>query len=224
MRGKEARRGVKNGGIGEWQWVAPTNGAGGEGRIRGEEDLERLSPEMGFERRSGKVKSMNIGEVRIVNGRLEGRVATRTIDLPRIGLRKVDSQNPRAPVYEILALNVARRWVQVGALWEAVAKKSGEIFLAGNIDDPSLPEPLPVAFFPTDNGGYSIAWRRDTLRSDFGGTGFGAANYDRMGGGDAGYDRAEESGFGASTAGMDGSLAGADAGFDRQADFERLNG
>jgi hypothetical protein len=45
-----------------------------------------------------------------------------------------------------------------------------------------------------------------------------------MGGGDAGYDRAEDSGFGASTAGMDGSLAGADAGFDRQADFERLNG
>ena len=65
---------------------------------------------------------------------------------------------------------------------------------------------------------------RDTLRSDFGGTGFGAANYDRMGGGDAGYDRADDSGFGASTAGMDGSLTGADAGLDQEADFERLNG
>ena len=156
---------------------------------------------------------MNIGEVRIVNGRLEGRVATRTIDLPRIGLRKVESQNPRAPAYEILALNVARRWVQVGALWEAVAKKSGEVFLAGNMDDPSLPEPLPVAFFPTENGGYSIAWRRDTLRSDFGGTGFGAANYDRMGGGETGYEAGVDSGFGGSTADMSGALVGTDAGF-----------
>lgn len=62
---------------------------------------------------------MNIGEVHLVNGRLEGRLATRTIDLPRIGLRKVESMNPRAPVYEVIALNVARRWVQVGALWES---------------------------------------------------------------------------------------------------------
>jgi uncharacterized protein (DUF736 family) len=151
---------------------------------------------------------MNIGEIRVVNGRLEGQLATRTIDLPRIGLRKVESMNPRAPVYEILALNVARRWVQVGALWEAFTKKTGEAFLAGNIDDPSLPEPLAIALFQTEDGGYSIAWRRDTLRSDFGGSGFGAANYDRMEpavGGDR-YAGGDEGGFGASTAGPEGAF------------------
>lgn len=39
---------------------------------------------------------MNIGEIRNVNDRLTGSIATRTIDLPRIGLRKVESMNPRA--------------------------------------------------------------------------------------------------------------------------------
>src|SRR3546814_1243342 len=102
---------------------------------------------------------MNIGEIRNVNGRLSGSIATRTIDLPRIGLRKVESTNERAPVYEVIALNVARRWVQIGALWEAASKETGEVFLAGNIDDPSLPEPLPVALFPTEGDGYTIAWR-----------------------------------------------------------------
>ena len=159
---------------------------------------------------------MNIGEVREINGRLEGRIATRTIDLPRIGLRKVDSMNARAPVYEVLALNIARRWVQVGALWEAVAKKTGEAFLAGNIDDPSLPEPLPVALFPTENGGYSIAWRRDTLRSDFGGSGFGAQNY---GNGQRDYGAAPQGGFGDSTAGDAGDMSRSDLPVDDEVPF-----
>ncbi|NKJ00419.1 DUF736 domain-containing protein [Novosphingobium sp. SG707] len=150
---------------------------------------------------------MNIGEVSLQHGRLMGRIATRTIDLPRIGLRPVESQNPRAPRYEVVALNVARRWVQIGALWEAETKKTGEVFLAGNIDDPSLPEPLPVALFRNENGGYAIAWRRDTLRSDAGGSGFGTSNYD-MQGGDAGgrYEGGADNGFGDSTAGPDGTV------------------
>ncbi|WP_239659656.1 DUF736 domain-containing protein [Sphingobium sp. CFD-2] len=51
---------------------------------------------------------MNIVEVREINGRLEGRIVTRTIDLPRSGLRKVESMNPRAPAYEVIALRSAR--------------------------------------------------------------------------------------------------------------------
>ena len=125
---------------------------------------------------------MNIGEVQNVNGRLTGSIATRTIDLPRIGLRKAESTSDRAPLYEILTLNVARRWVQIGALWEAASKKTGEAFLAGSVDDPGLPEPLPVALFPTEDGGYTIAWRRETLRAEFNG-GFSALlSIDLMGG------------------------------------------
>jgi len=146
---------------------------------------------------------MNIGEIRSVNGRLTGSIATRTIDLPRIGLRKVDSTSDRAPVFEILALNVARRWVQIGALWEAFSKKTGEAFLAGSVDDPGLPEPLPVALFPSEDGGFTIAWRRETMRAEFGG-GFGTSQRN--------YDQRPQDGFGESTAGADGAMMGASAG------------
>jgi len=157
---------------------------------------------------------MNIGEIVVVNGRLEGRIATRTIDLPRIGLRKVESMNDRAPVYEILTLNVAKRWVQIGALWQAAMKRTGEVFLAGNIDDPSLPEPLPIALFPNETGGYSIAWRRDTVRSDLGGSGF--ANAASFGGQRAPEDMGD-GGFGSSTAGDNGELT------ERRTDDQRID-
>ena len=112
---------------------------------------------------------MNIGEFNIRNGRLLGSIATRTIDLPRLGLRPVESDNDRAPVFEIIALNVGNRWVQVGALWEAVAKHTtGEVFLQGSIDDPGLAEPLPIALFGSDEDGYRVAWRRPQRRDDFG--------------------------------------------------------
>ena len=59
---------------------------------------------------------MNIGEIRKnANGQLIGSVETLTITRT-IGLRPVTSSNPRAPKYEIVALNDQRRWVIVGAL------------------------------------------------------------------------------------------------------------
>ncbi|MBB4097471.1 DUF736 domain-containing protein [Sphingomonas kyeonggiensis] len=142
---------------------------------------------------------MNIGEFKQSNGRLMGSIATRTIDLPRLGLRPVESSNDRAPLFEIVALNVGNRWVQVGALWEAVAKHTtGEIFLQGTIDDPSLAEPLPIALFGDDTEGYRVAWRRPQRRDDFGPA-------VRSG------PRApvDEGGFGESTAGANGGLVGA---------------
>lgn len=144
---------------------------------------------------------MNIGEFKQTNGRIMGSIATRTIDLPRLGLRSVESTNDRAPVFEIVALNVGNRWVQIGALWEAIAKHStGEAFLQGTIDDPSLPEPLPVALFGNDTEGYRVAWRRPQRRDDFG-PAIRTARSD--------YADRSELGFGDSTAGPDGALAGA---------------
>lgn len=141
---------------------------------------------------------MNIGEFKVQSGRLLGSIATRTIDLPRLGLRPVESDNDRAPVYEIVALNVGNRWVQVGALWEAVAKHTtGEVFFQGSIDDPSLPEPLPIALFGNDEDGYRVAWRRPQRRDDFG----PAVRSSRRD-----YAGDEQGGFGASTAGNDGAL------------------
>ncbi|MDB5723331.1 MAG: hypothetical protein JWQ16_85 [Novosphingobium sp.] len=143
---------------------------------------------------------MNIGEFRSVDGRLMGAIATRTIDLPRIGLRPVESRNERAPVYEVVVRNVGGRWVQIGALWEAVSNASGEAFLQGSLEDPSLAEPLPIALFGTDAEGYRVAWRRPQRRDDFG----PATRTQRR---DFGPTE-DRGGFGGSTAGRDGSLAG----------------
>jgi uncharacterized protein (DUF736 family) len=143
---------------------------------------------------------MNIGEFKSVDGRLMGAIATRTIDLPRIGLRPVESQNDRAPVYEVVVRNVGGRWVQIGALWEAVSNSSGEAFLQGSLDDPSLSEPLPIALFGTDAEGYRVAWRRPQRRDDFGPAARGPRR--EFGGAEG------EGGFGESTAGRDGSLTG----------------
>ncbi len=143
---------------------------------------------------------MNIGEFKSVNGRLMGSIATRSIDLPQLGLREVQSQHERAPVYEIVALNVGNRWVQIGALWEAVAKHTtGEVFLQGTIDDPSLAEPLPIALFSSgDDGGYRVAWRRPQPRDAFGPVSRSAPRNTE--------GAAGSTGFGDSTAGADGGM------------------
>jgi uncharacterized protein (DUF736 family) len=168
-----------------------------------------------------KVMTMNIGEFRNVEGRLMGSIATRTIDLPRIGLRPVDSTNERAPIYEVVALNVGKRWVQIGALWEAAANATGELFLQGSLDDPSLPEPLPIALFGSLEDGYRVAWRRPQRRDDFG-PAVRSPRRDPVsgnsgGGSDGGYGMGagsgvSDSGFGGSTAGADGALVGAGVG------------
>jgi uncharacterized protein (DUF736 family) len=154
---------------------------------------------------------MNIGEFKQSNGRLLGSIATRTIDLPRLGLRPVESTNDKAPVFEIVALNVGNRWVQVGALWEAVAKHTtGEVFLQGTIDDPSLAEPLPIALFGADEEGFRVAWRRPQRRDDFG----PAIRTSRRD-----YPAEEQGGFGDSTAGATGGLAGAGTDLDDEVPF-----
>lgn len=157
---------------------------------------------------------MNIGEFKMINGRLMGWIATRTIDLPRLYLRKVESSNDRAPVYEIDALNVGNRVVQIGALWQAVARNTtGEVFLQGSIDDPSLPEPLPIALFGNLEEGFRVAWRRPQRRDDFFAPSRGSRGEDAgMGdgtGGTGGMGLGGGGGFGDSTAGADGGLMGA---------------
>ena len=152
---------------------------------------------------------MNIGEFKNVNERLLGSIATRTIDLPRLGLREVESTNDRAPVYEILALNVGNRWVQIGALWEAVAKNTtGEVFLQGSIDDPSLPEPLPIALFGSEAEGFRVAWRRPQPRDAFAPLNRGAPRGENDGAGLG----SGSGGFGDSTAGEGGAMEGAGLG------------
>ncbi len=109
---------------------------------------------------------MNIGSFKSVNGQLLGSVATATIDLSRLGLRPVESDNTRAPAFDIVTLNVANRWVQIGALWEMTSNSTGEVFYQGKLDDPSMIEPLQVALFGTEEEGYRVVWNRPAPRRE----------------------------------------------------------
>lgn len=116
---------------------------------------------------------MNIGEIRKnANGQLIGSVETLTITRT-IGLRPVTSSNPRAPKFEIVALNDQRRWVIVGALFELSSNSTGESFYQGKIDDPSMAQPLYIAAFPRADGTMAVAWQRPRRRSSQ----LGAAEY-----------------------------------------------
>lgn len=109
---------------------------------------------------------MNIGSFKSTNGQLIGSIATATVDLARLGLRPVQSTNDKAPAFEIMVLNPARRWVQIGALWEQTSNSTGEVFFQGKLDDPSLPEPLPILLFGDAEEGYRVVWNRPVARRE----------------------------------------------------------
>ncbi|TVV71443.1 DUF736 domain-containing protein [Sphingomonas solaris] len=134
---------------------------------------------------------MNIGSFKSVNGQLLGSVATATIDLARLGLRPVESTNERAPAFEIMVLNIAKRWVQIGALWEMTSNSSGEVFYQGKLDDPSLPEPLQIMLFGNNDEGFRVVWNRPAPRReglDGTRTARGPRNSDPFGSGNATED------------------------------------
>ena len=109
---------------------------------------------------------MNIGTItQNASGTYTGKISTLTVAIV-IALRTVQSANPRAPKFEILALSAARQWVQVGALFELFSNNTGEAFLNGKIDDPSMTAPLQISAFQQDDGSYNIVWSRPTRRRD----------------------------------------------------------
>ena len=109
---------------------------------------------------------MNIGSIKQNEAGIHvGKIATLTIAMT-IALREVHSANPKAPKYEVLALSQARAWVQVGALFELFSNGTGEAFLNGKIEDPSLTAPLYISAFRQEDGSYNVVWSRPTRRRD----------------------------------------------------------
>ena len=109
---------------------------------------------------------MNIGSIKQNDaGIFVGKIATLTIAMT-IALREVHSANPKAPKFEVLALSASRAWVQVGALFELFSNGTGEAFLNGKIEDPSLAAPLYISAFRQEDGSYNIVWSRPTRRRD----------------------------------------------------------
>lgn len=109
---------------------------------------------------------MNIGTItQNASGTYTGKISTLTLAIV-IALRTVQSANPRAPKFEILALSAARQWVQVGSLFELSSNATGESFLNGKIEDPSLDKPLYISAFRQEDGSYNVVWSRPTRRRD----------------------------------------------------------
>ena len=103
---------------------------------------------------------MNIGTIRAnERGHLTGSIATLAVAMS-FALRPIEASNPKAPAYEICTRNPAGVHVQVGALWEQTSKSTGECFLQGRIDDPSMSRPLAISAFRQTDGSYNVAWLR----------------------------------------------------------------
>ena len=110
---------------------------------------------------------MNIGSLKQNEaGTFLGRIVTLAVTAT-IALREVRSPNPKAPKFEVLALNAATRsWVQVGALFELTSNATGEAFLNGKLDDPSFAQPLYISAFRQADGSYNVVWSRPQKRRD----------------------------------------------------------
>ena len=105
---------------------------------------------------------MNIGSIKPNDdGVYIGRIATMNF-VATVALQAVQSNNERAPAYDVMGLSVDRRsWVKIGALWQFNSNSTGEAFLSGRVDDPSLDKPISIALFEQDDGSFNIAWQRE---------------------------------------------------------------
>lgn len=102
----------------------------------------------------------NIGEFKKnESGFYIGSIVTLAVSMT-LALREVNNPNPNAPRYEIHAKSASGVWFKVGALWEKVGSETGEAFLTGSIDDPSMDKTLYIACFMQADGNYAIAWSR----------------------------------------------------------------
>ena len=113
---------------------------------------------------------MNIGTLKAnAEGVHIGRITTLTFSAT-VALRAFESTNERAPKFDLMALSADRRsWVKIGALWEYSSNETGECFLSGQIDDPSLSAPIPVAMFQQNDGSFNVAWRRSKPKASLDG-------------------------------------------------------
>ncbi|RIV84872.1 DUF736 domain-containing protein [Aurantiacibacter xanthus] len=103
---------------------------------------------------------MNLGNLKLnANGFFVGKIATVSVAMT-ICLRPWEARKENSPRFEILGLTPARTWVRVGFLFEQSMKDTGEAFLQGSIDDPSMSKPLYIACFREDDGSYNVAWSR----------------------------------------------------------------
>lgn len=77
---------------------------------------------------------MNIGEMIHNDKGVSGYIAEAGFDFPSVFLEKVQSDNPRAPLFNLKTKSPRGREVRLGSIWERAAKDTGEIYFGGYID------------------------------------------------------------------------------------------
>ncbi|MCC4233353.1 DUF736 family protein [Sphingobium soli] len=78
---------------------------------------------------------MNIGKlVRGDTGTVTGYIAEASFDFDAIFLEKVASDNPRAPLFNMMTKSPRGRDVRLGSIWERAAKETGEVYFRGYIE------------------------------------------------------------------------------------------
>jgi uncharacterized protein (DUF736 family) len=82
-----------------------------------------------------------------------------------VGLRPVQSNNPNAPKYDMMARSSANSWIKIGALFEQVARTSGKsIRDASTI--PAWPSRWTLPSSATRTAAYNVTWTRRRTRQD----------------------------------------------------------
>jgi uncharacterized protein (DUF736 family) len=113
---------------------------------------------------------MNIGTFKkAANGAFIGKITTLDLNV-RVELRRVISNNPQAPVYEVMGTRDRVNYVKLGAVWSKTAKTTGEVFYVGSLNDPSMQKELRIALFNIskgeDAGGMAIVWDNGSNRTE----------------------------------------------------------
>ena len=105
----------------------------------------------------------NIGIMTKQQGILRGTVTTLKFTIADVVFKENDSDNPAAPKYRIGGRQDSKqRYAEIGAEWEKTSEQTGEVYLSGSIDDPSLPEPVYFAGFDMEgqDGVIQLVWTR----------------------------------------------------------------
>jgi uncharacterized protein (DUF736 family) len=109
---------------------------------------------------------MNIGElIRTDSGAVTGYIAEPAFDFDAVFLEKVASDNPRAPLFNMMTKSPRGRDVRLGSIWERAAKETGEVYFGGYIDTAKSGF-VPIRIFRSrrDESVWNVvrqtAWRR----------------------------------------------------------------
>ena len=101
---------------------------------------------------------MNIGTFTLAkDGGWTGSIRTLTIDAKLRLVPNDNRENANAPAFRVFVGNS-----RIGDAWEAHSGGDHpKDYLRIKLDDPSLPEPMSLALFPSDEGGEAqLVWTR----------------------------------------------------------------